>query len=192
MLEVSRTDLWGYQTFLFSVDSQTLSGLSGVDGIRFKVYTMAVTNQRQTTFYFHPGYSGFTPGPSATDKIIDGIGGKIDDQTDEILNGKTPGVGDTGDQAGELEGEINDYHDQEQQIIDLLDTNTDSILASWNPFKQLNFIALGTAFHGFTSSFNVVINNFGDHFTTVLAFAVCAGFFAVLTGLIIRLGRKGD
>jgi hypothetical protein len=118
----------------------------------------------------------------------DQIGDKIDESTDEILNGQAPGVGDTQDEAGQLQNDVDEYNKKEQETIDLLDNSVDEALLAWNPFNQLNYVALTVAFSGFTTAFNGLVSALGVHFTTVLAFAVCAGFFALLVGLVLRAG----
>lgn len=123
-------------------------------------------------------------------EIVDGIGDKVDENTDKITGNTNPDVGGAGDKADELNGQIGDYNQKEDEVIDLLQTSTDDALLKYNPFQQLNFMALAVAFSGFTSTFNSIIASLGVHFSTVLAFSVCAGFFALIVGIVIRPGNR--
>ena len=123
-------------------------------------------------------------------EIVDGIGDKVDENTDKITGNTDPNVGGAGDKADELNDQIGDYNKKEDEVIDLLQTSTDDALLKYNPFKQLNFMALAVAFSGFTSTFNSIIASLGVHFSTVIAFSVCAGFFALIVGIVIRPGNR--
>ena len=123
-------------------------------------------------------------------EIVDGIGDKVDQNTDKITGNTDPDVGGAGDKADELNGQIGDYNQKEDEVIDLLQTSTDDALLKYNPFQQLNFMALAVAFSGFTSTFNSIIASLGVHFSTVIAFSVCAGFFALIVGIVIRPGNR--
>lgn len=127
---------------------------------------------------------------SKTEEIIDGIGDKVDENTNKITGNTDPDVGGAGDKADELNGQIGDYNQKEDEVIDLLQTSTDDALLKYNPFQQLNFMALAVAFSGFTSTFNSIIASLGVHFSTVIAFSVCAGFFALIVGIVIRPGNR--
>lgn len=123
-------------------------------------------------------------------EIIDGIGDRVDKNTDKITGNTDPDVGGAGDKADELNGQIGDYNQKEDEVIDLLNTSTDEALLKYNPFKQLNFVALAVAFSGFTSTFNAIVAVLGVHFSTLIAFSICAGFFALIVGVVIRPGNR--
>lgn len=123
-------------------------------------------------------------------EIVDGIGDRVDKNTDKITGNTDPEVGGAGDKADELNGQIGDYNQKEDEVIDLLNTSTDEAFLKYNPFKQLNFVALAVAFSGFTSTFNAIVAALGVHFSTLIAFSICAGFFALIVGVVIRPGNR--
>lgn len=163
VLEVARSNVWGYQGFDFAMDSSLLSGLSGADGVRVRVYTMAVTNLAGT-FYFSPRYSGFNVTGSLGDQLINGDGTPLAPNVDQDLDNKS-------DEMGQLENEaLGGKSDEEiqQEVDNALSFDVGSLDSS----------ATGSM-SGF---FDDLLGVFGADYQALLMLALSLGLAAFILG----------
>lgn len=163
VLEVSRTNIWGYQGFDFTMDSSLLSGISGADGVCVRLYIMAVTNVNNS-FYWSPKHSGFKVTGSLGDQLINGDGTPLAPNVDQDLDNKS-------DEMGQLENDAlggKSDEDIKQDVDNALSFDVGSLDSS----------ATGSM-SGF---FDDLLGVFGADYQALLMLALSLGLAAFILG----------